>query len=1192
MDKNKFTQAFNKLTNRRKEVLLKLLAGERDMEIASSLHIAESTVRKHIQEICENFGLKNELGERYPKRKDLIELFLQYLPELVKKSDSINSQIQQQITSQNLKKQHQDWGEAPEVPHFCGRTEEIEILKHGIVTDKAKLVALLGMGGIGKTALVTKIAQEIQDKFDWLIWRSLREAPSIQNILADLIFFISQEQEIDLPDTVGGRITKLLEYLSYSRCLIILDNAESIFQAGTYTGNYCQGYEGYGELFKQIGIGKHQSCLIITSREKPSEIAHLEGDTLPVRTLTLAGINTEYQQIFNNKCLLISSEEAQNLIYLYQGNPQALNIVSSRIQELYSGNVSEFFAEEQPVFGDIRQLLAEQFNRLSESEKQIMYWLAINRELVSIPELKDDMVLKHYQTTITDNLESLKRRSLIEKGKNENRYTLQNVIMEFITENLIKKVYEEVINGNHDLLNSHALIKAQSKDYIREIQIRLILEPLIEKLRYQFKGTKNLENKLQEIIINCQKQSPLSPGYLGGNILNIFCYLKTDLTNYDFSYLTICQAYLQGVHLHQTNFAYSDLSKSVFSKSLAGVLAVAFSPDGKFWATGDTDKNLYIWRLADSQIITTCIGHTNWIRSIAFHPQEPILASAGNDDTVRIWNIYTGECIAKLEEHKDQVWSVAFSPNGQILASASDDFTVRLWDVNSYQCCHIFTEHTYWVRTVAFNAQGTILASASVDQTVKLWDVNTGECRTTWRQGNYPIRSIAFSPNGKILAIGSDDKMVRLLNIYTGECLKTFHGHDGRIWSVIFSPDGTILASGSADQTIKLWNIETGESFTLPERDAFGDRSYRRVRVIAFSPDGKTLISGSDDQSVRLWDVDKGKSLKTIYGHTQRVWSVTFSLDDKTLISGSDDGKISIWNIQTGKCKILGNHAKRVQSVAYTPQGKKIASGGNDGWVKLWDITTGKSVSLSEKHGDWIWLVSFNYDGTKLVSAGDDHSIKLWDTNTNQCWKSLNDYPYWIWSVAISPDSENIVIGSDAHILQLWNIATGKLTNIGEHQNRIRSVAWSPHGKIIASGSDDLTIKLWDISSGECLHILAGHNAQIRFLVFSPESKIVASASDDKIIRLWDVNTGQCLHKLQAHTKPVWSVAFSFDGKILASGSEDTTINLWDVQTGNCLQTLIPKKLYQDMNIAETQGLTEAQRDIIIGLGATNTYKN
>jgi WD40 repeat protein len=634
MDKNKFTQAFNKLTNRRKEVLLKLLAGERDMEIASSLHIAESTVRKHIQEICENFGLKNELGERYPKRKDLIELFLQYLPELVKKSDSINSQIQQQITSQNLKKQHQDWGEAPEVPHFCGRTEEIEILKHGIVTDKAKLVALLGMGGIGKTALVTKIAQEIQDKFDWLIWRSLREAPSIQNILADLIFFISQEQEIDLPDTVGGRITKLLEYLSYSRCLIILDNAESIFQAGT------------------------------------------------------------------------------------------------------------------------------------------------------------------------------------------------------------------------------------------------------------------------------------------------------------------------------------------------------------------------------------------------------------------------------------------------------------------------------------------------------------------------------------------------------------------------------ILASGSADQTIKLWNIETGESFTLPERDAFGDRSYRRVRVIAFSPDGKTLISGSDDQSVRLWDVNKSKSLKTIYGHTQRVWSVTFSLDDKTLISGSDDGKISIWNIQTGKCKILGNHAKRVQSVAYTPQGKKIASGGNDGWVKLWDITTGKSVSLSEKHGDWIWLVSFNYDGTKLVSAGDDHSIKLWDTNTNQCWKSLNDYPYWIWSVAISPDSENIVIGSDAHVLQLWNIATGKLTNIGEHQNRIRSVAWSPHGKIIASGSDDLTIKLWDISSGECLHILAGHNAQIRFLVFSPESKIVASASDDKIIRLWDVNTGQCLHKLQAHTKPVWSVAFSFDGKILASGSEDTTINLWDVQTGNCLQTLIPKKLYQDMNIAETQGLTEAQRDIIIGLGATNTYKN
>lgn len=987
-----------------------------------------------------------------------------------------------------------DWREAPDASEFVGRTQELSILQQWIIEDRCRLVAILGMGGIGKTALSIKSGQQIQDMFDYVIWRTLREAPPITDILAGLILFLSEQQETNIPNTVGDRIAKLLEYLRSSRCLIVLDNAESIFQDGTYTGQYRQGYEGYGELFRQIGQISHQSCLLLTSREKPSEIANLAGNSLPVRALTLQGLDSEANQLFVGRGLLISSEESQKLINLYQGNPQALQIVSARIQEVYSGSVSEFFQEDRPVFGNIRQLLEEQFNRLSEQERQIIYWLAVNRELSSISELKDDVLLAIYKKDLTDSLESLKRRSLIEKSQEGNRYTLQNVVMEYITEKFVEQVHEEINNECHYLFNSHALIKAKSKDYIRETQIRLILKPLIEKLIQQNGGKRNLENKLKKIILSCQKQSPQAPGYIGGNIINILCHIKIDLTNYDFSNLTICQAYLQGVNLHQVNFANCDLSKSNFSQPLASVLAVAFSPDGKLWATGDTDKNLYIWRLADGQIITTCIGHTNWIRAIAFHPEKPILASGSNDNTVRLWNINTGECIAKLAEHTDQVWSVAFSPNGQILASASDDRTVRLWDVNSHQDLHILRGHSYWVRAVAFNNKGTILASASIVQTVKLWDVNTGECRNTWRQGNHPVRSIAFSPDGETLATGSDDKMVRLLDIQTGECRQTFPGHDGRVWSVAFSPDGQILASGSADQTIKLWNLETGELLTLPER-------ARRVRAIAFSPDGQILISGSDDQSVRLWDV-KGKSLQTIYGYTQRIWSVAFSPDSKSLVNGGDDGKVTIWNVDTGNCKILSKHTKRVQSVSWVPQGTQIASGGNDGWVNLWDIDTGQCVTLSPKHGDWIWLVAFNREGTKLISAGDDRSIKLWDVKTGQCLQSLNDYPDWIWSIALSPDSENIAIGSDANILRLWNIETGQLIDFGEHQNRVRSVAWSPRGKIIASGSDDLTIKLWDVSTGECRRILNDCTAQIRTITFSPDSQIVASASDDRIIRV------------------------------------------------------------------------------------------
>ncbi len=1080
----------------------------------------------------------------------------------------------------------QDWGAAEPVSDCYGRTQKLNTLKEWILQDKCNLILLLGQGGIGKTTLSIKLAREIQNHFDYIIWRSLEASPSVEKIITDAIQLFSNQQDTTLPETLEDKITRLIHYLESSRCLIVLDNAESILQTGNHIGQYREGYQGYGDLLKRIAQSYHRSCLLITSREKPEAIDLIARRTKTIQSLDLDGLNVEYgRKIFTKTGEFSGSENEWRLIIEnYAGNPFALEVAAEAIQDLLGGNLSRFVEKYLNLglarFIEINNLLERQFDRLSPSEQLIMYWLAINYEPVLDKELQEDIFSREFQGKILQSLASLKRRSLIKNTPLG--YTQLPVLREYIINRLIDELCQEIKTEQIERLNRYSLCKATSKDYIRETQVRQIITPLLERLLQELGGKRNVENKLKQILSNFQQQSPQAPGYLGGNILNLLCQLNTDLRNYDFSRLTICQAYLHGVNLHQVNFAYSNLCKSVFSEPLGSVLSVAFSSDGKLWATGDADKNIYIWRVADGQIITTCVGHTNWVRSVVFHPQKPILVSSSNDRTVRIWNSNTGECLATLEGHTDQVWSVAFSPDGQILASASDDCTVRLWninDVDSPQCLHILKEHRYWVRAVAFNAQGTIIASASVDQTVKLWDVQTGECSTTWRQGNHPVRSIAFSPDGKTLATGGDDKLVRLLDIYTGECLKIFRGHNGRVWSVVFSPDGHTLASGSADQTVKLWNIETGELLTLPERD-------RRVRVIAFSPDGQTLISGSDDQSVRLWDVRKGESLKTIYGYTQRVWSVAFSPDGETIVSGSDDRTVKLWDINTGNYKILGKHTKRVQSVSIHPQGIKIASGGNDGWVKLWDSATSECVNLPQKHLDWIWLVAFNIEGTKLISAGDDRSIKLWDVKTGQCLKSLNNYSDWIWLVALSPDSENIAIGSDAKFLHLQNIETEKITNLGEHQKLIRSVAWSPDGKIIASGSDDLTIKLWDVSTGKCLHSLAEHTDQIRSVAFNPNSQILASGGDDCTIKLWDVQSGCCIQTFTGHTNRVRSVAFSPDGLMLASGSEDETIKLWNIETSVCLKTLKAKRLYEGMNITGATGIADTQKVMLKVLGA------
>ncbi len=84
MTRQQFEAVFERLTTRRKEVLLKFLANETDEAIAQSLHIAKNTVRKTIQKICEQFGLKNDFpDERRSKRQDLVALFAKYKPELL-----------------------------------------------------------------------------------------------------------------------------------------------------------------------------------------------------------------------------------------------------------------------------------------------------------------------------------------------------------------------------------------------------------------------------------------------------------------------------------------------------------------------------------------------------------------------------------------------------------------------------------------------------------------------------------------------------------------------------------------------------------------------------------------------------------------------------------------------------------------------------------------------------------------------------------------------------------------------------------------------------------------------------------------------------------------------------------------------------------------------------------------------------
>ncbi|MEP0833899.1 NB-ARC domain-containing protein [Microcoleus sp. AS-A8] len=125
---------------------------------------------------------------------------------LVSESQQVQSVASHPITTlKSSTNQYQDWGDAVDVSVFYDRIEDLATLKRWIVEERCRVVTLFGMGGMGKTALSVKLAQQIQGEFKDLIWRSLLHAPSLEDLLGDLIEFLSQQQVTDLPKTLDEK---------------------------------------------------------------------------------------------------------------------------------------------------------------------------------------------------------------------------------------------------------------------------------------------------------------------------------------------------------------------------------------------------------------------------------------------------------------------------------------------------------------------------------------------------------------------------------------------------------------------------------------------------------------------------------------------------------------------------------------------------------------------------------------------------------------------------------------------------------------------------------------------------------------------------------------------------------------------------------------------------------------------------
>lgn len=1089
-------------------------------------------------------------------------------------------------------------GEAIDVTKFCGRTQELETLSKWILSDRCRVVTILGMGGLGKTSLSVKIAEQLQGEFDYVIWRSLRHAPTFNDKMGECFKILSQQQITTLHANFHEQITCLIEYFRKSRCLLILDNFDTLLKHGQGAGSYLDGYAAYGELLWRMGETNHQSCVLITTREKPSEIVALEGDGLPVRTLALSGLELDAGKIILDlKGFLISDEKARQLVDCYRGNPLALKIAATSIRDLYGGNVNHFLASGITLFNGISNLLSQQLHRLSDLQNQVMYWLMIHRESISLTELYDALTPSISKLKLMEVLESLVNCNLIERDRHG--FTQQPVVMEYVTECLIELICQEIITESPQYLLTHALVSAQAKDYIRDSQIQLIVQPILQRLQNSLGSTHQLEHKFGRLIIKLQNELISSDDYGGANLIHLLSHLGTNLTGYDFSRLTIRDCDLRSLNLHRVNFTKASFQDCLFAATFGGITSVVFSPDGLALASSDTNGEIQIWDAVNGQQLFICQGHNSWVWNVAFAPKSPILASCGQDHTIKLWNTNNGECFRTLHGHINIVTAIAFSPDGQLIASSSTDRTVRIWNLVTGESIQTLEGHNACIWSVDFHPNGQLLASAAEDNTIKLWNLKTGSCVQTLQGHQYWVKAIAFNPDGKTLASGSFDSTVKIWDCQTGECLKTLLGHSAVVTCLGFSPQGDRLVTGSYDQSIRIWDVFTGKCLDTLHKHT------NRVWSVAFHPQSNLVVSGGDDHGIKIWELQRGKCIKTLQGNSNAIYAIAYSNQQNLLASGHEDQTIKLWNVNINSpqlvepdlqpFQILRGHSDRILSITFSPNGKILASGSADRTIKLWHphshIHTGKPIKTLQGHRSWVWGIAISPDSKFLASASYDHTVKVWDLESGECLQTLQGHPSSVLSVIFSHDGKTLFSSGYDKLVKHWHLETGECLNTWEadSSNRVWAMALRSKSQHLATGGDDNSIKLWDIATGECLRIFFGHSHPVVSVIFTPNGDRLISGSSDHTIKIWDVVTEDCLETLQGHSHWVATLALSQDAKTLISGSWDETIRCWDITTGQCLQTLRSLLPYKGMSIKDATGLTQAEIDTLKALGSLET---
>ena len=337
-----------------------------------------------------------------------------FVPFMRQKIDYLLEEVKESELPQTErhKEQYISWTTAPDIKDFVGRAEELATLNSWSQEADCRLIVVSGMTGSGKTTLVTEFASSIKEQFNYVIWFSLSQRPSLTKLLNEYLNIINRERVADSkPQELSFLLSEFIGCLKEKRILLILDGLQCILTVNQSSVSYKQEFEGYGQFLRSIVSTDHQSLLITTSRLKPKLLEYYARNQ--VKFLNLQGFDKQATISFLNAGLnsaddLMIEKELLKLSATLQHNPQLLKIAHNHL-DIFAEDDAEQIIEDLSLLEAIGDLLEQELLYLTSLEREIVYWLAISCSAVSPKDLSRQIEQVQSKLKFVHSLKSLIR---------------------------------------------------------------------------------------------------------------------------------------------------------------------------------------------------------------------------------------------------------------------------------------------------------------------------------------------------------------------------------------------------------------------------------------------------------------------------------------------------------------------------------------------------------------------------------------------------------------------------------------------------------------------------------------------------------------------------------------------------------------------------------------------------------------